>query len=174
VRTMTMCALTVLCLLLMMMSNASGAQQAPPVSEKTVKGNDFSIIPGVRVGVIELGQTIEHIEELMGKGEIYPRRDFQIYSFPGHHIDVSVQKELAIMVLVMNPRYRTKEGISVGSRVTPIIRTYGKSYEFEEIKGTDDYIITYWDKGISFSVRKDLIIKIKIFNQKLGLKSLTR
>jgi hypothetical protein len=157
-----------------MLLPASGGQQAVPSLEKAIKGNDLLIIPGIRVGVIELGQTIEHIEGFIGKGEIVPRKDFQIYSFPEHQIDVSVQKELAVMILVLNPRYKTKEGICVGSSVTPIIRNYGKSYEFEEQKGSDDYIITYWEKGISFSLRKNRIIKIKIFNEKLGMKFLNK
>jgi len=144
-----------------------------PPGEKLIPGNDYVILPGKRAGTIELGDSIDRVEARIGRGIIAPRKDFQIYSFPRYLMDLCVQKDQIVMILLVNPRYRTREGISVGESSSSIIRAFGKQYEYEEMTGADhEYIIQYWEKGISFSIRKERIVKIKVFNQKLVMKQM--
>lgn len=131
---------------------------------------ELLIIPGKSAGPIQLGENIDALESRIGKGQIVPGESFQIFSFQKLMIDVCVQKDTIVMVLVRNPKYHTREGICVGGKVTPVIRTFGRKYEYESVKSPEvDYIIQYWEKGISFSVKNDQIVKIKIFNQKLTI-----
>jgi len=147
------------------------AQTPSGPSVKEIKGDDHIMMPGKRVGVIELGANINNVENVIGKGEIAPRKDFQIYHFMQYSIDVSVQKDTIIMILVTSRKYRTPEGFCVGGSISPVIRSYGKEYEYEDIKGTNgEYLIQYWEKGIAFSVKQERITRIKIFNSRIGLK----
>lgn len=127
---------------------------------------DTLIIPGKRAGEISLGRPIDVVEKKWGEGKIVPKENFQIYSFPKKLFDLGVQKDVVIMILLRNPAYRTAEGIAVGTEVSRIIRVFGKDYEYERVKSKDtDYILNYWEKGIAFSIKRDYIKKIKIFNQ---------
>ncbi len=145
----------------------------PAPGEKLIPRNDLLIIPGKRAGAIELGASIDRIEGRIGRGIIAPRKDFQIYSFPQYLMDLCVQKDLVVMILLVNPRYKTREGICVGGSASSIIRAFGKNYEYEEMNNADhDYIIQFWERGISFSVKKEQITKIKVFNQKLVMKQM--
>lgn len=147
------------------------AQNPAAAPVKEIKGDDHLIVPGKRVGVIELGADINTVESKIGNGEIAPRKDFQIYHFTQYSIDVSVQKDTIIMILVTNRKYKTPEGFYVGGSISPVIRHYGKDYEYEDIKGSNgEYLIQYWEKGISFSVKHERITRIKIFNSKIAIK----
>lgn|GEM_PF-1463060 len=164
--------ITVLIVLLLCTLTPPPAAQSPasaPVKE--IKGDDHLLVPGKRVGVIELGADIKTVESRIGNGEIAPRKDFQIYHFVQYSIDVSVQKDTIIMILVTNRKYRTQEGFCVGGSISPVIRQYGKDYEYEDIKGSNgEYLIQYWEKGISFSVKRERITRIKIFNSRIIIK----
>lgn len=149
------------------------APPAPAPQPTSAVMNDFIIVPGERAGIFRLGETVESLENLIGKGMIIPREEFQIYSFKDWMVDVCVKKDQILMILIMNPRFATKEGIRIGMDVTPVVRTYGRKYDYEKTNSSDvDYIIQYWDSGISFSVKKETIVKIKVFDQKLAIKQL--
>ncbi|MDQ7825251.1 MAG: hypothetical protein RDV48_20795 [Candidatus Eremiobacteraeota bacterium] len=153
-------------------SSLSGSPlKSPPPFVTTVKGGDTLIVPGKRVGAIALGEQIDRVESRIGKAEIVPREDFQIYSFVQYLLDLGVQKDSVMIILVMNPAYATSEGIAVGRGITTVIRAYGRNYEYEEIKNADvEYLISYPAQGISFSVWKEKVVKIKIYNQKLTIR----
>lgn len=141
----------------------------PPAIDK----DDFLIIPGKRAGTFQLGESIESLESRIGKGIIAPRENFQIYSFKDWMVDLCVQKDLIMMILVMNPKFATKEGIKIGSSVSPVVRTFGRKYEYQKVENGDiDYIIQYWDSGISFSIKNEQIMKLKVFDQKLTIKEI--
>jgi hypothetical protein len=161
--------------LLILLSLMLTAAQPGAVQERLIEGNDYLIMPGKRAGAIELGNSIEQVERRIGRGTIAPRKDFQIYSFPQYMMDLSVQKEQVVTILLINRRYKTQEGICVGGSVSSVIRAYGKDYEFEEINKADcDYVIQYWEKGITFSVKDEHITRIRIFNQKMVLKQMSK
>ncbi len=150
------------------------SKQKPPENRvptpEPLISDDYLIIPGKRAGIFQLGEPIGKLESILGKGLIAPREDFQIYSFVGRNVDVGVQKDLVTMILVMNNKYSTKEGIRIGERVSPAVRIYGTKYEYSKAGSSNvDYLIQYWDAGISFSVKNERIVKIKLFNQKLAI-----
>ncbi len=162
--------ITVMILWIVMMRPLAAENPAVPPT-KEIKGDDHMLVPGKRVGVIELGSNINNVENIIGKGEIAPRKDFQIYRFMQYLIDVSVQKDTIIMILVTNRKYKTPEGFCIGGSISPVIRQYGKDYEYEDIKDAGgEYLIQYWEKGISFSVRHERITRIKIFNSRIAIK----
>ena len=146
------------------------SDQAPrAVATAPVRGRggsplgDQQIVPGVRVGDVWVGDHIDEVRPHLGKVEIAPRKDLLIYS--GAELDVGVRRDRVQMVVIKSPRFKTQEGIAVGGSVTPVIEALGRGYEYTEKKPAPlQYVLDYWDRGISFTTERDVITQIKIFS----------
>ncbi len=122
---------------------------------------DGLIQAGQRVDFITLNLPVEQVEAILGTGRIRPERSSQLYIFEQVGLSVSVQRGLVQSILVKTPDLRTADGLSVGSDVDRVVRTFGADYE-QEPRTPQEYSLHYWSRGIHFAVRGTRVVSILV------------
>ena len=114
----------------------------------------FLIVPGHRVGPIVLGMRVVQVFRYLGppsnrsgsegSGKFsWPHRGITVRVDSGGHVDT---------VFVEHPRYRTAQGVGVGSGLEEVLRAFGPTHQAQEDRTT--LVLAYPGLGISFALDK--------------------
>ena len=146
--------------------------QAPPdpkeeTSQKQPAEN-LLIEPGIGVGDVKLGMTVDQMKDVLGKPDVAATGVSYMYKSLGIEVVVKDKQTISAIscgnphnmttpvVKALGPacRFRTAEGIGIGSAANEIIQTYG-----EPTKKSGDRLV-YKEKKISFFLTDDKVIGI--------------
>ncbi|MDR7416058.1 MAG: hypothetical protein QN193_03700 [Armatimonadota bacterium] len=114
----------------------------------------FLIVPGQRVGPVVLGmrvvQVFQHLGPPAGRAGsegggkfFWPQRGITVRVDSAGHVDT---------IFVEHPRYRTAQGIGVGSGLEEVLRAFGPTHQAQEDRST--LVLAYPGLGISFALDK--------------------
>jgi hypothetical protein len=146
-----------------------------PVPLATVGPDDNLVVPGERVGFLRLGLHIGLAEERLGRGRAKPTQQAVLYRFDTAGLTCAVQRGQVSSVLVSNPIYKTRTGLSVGSDADLVVRELGDEYEYEPLErngasptpggpaGTVyGYTLHYWREGVHINLIEDKVDTILV------------
>jgi len=149
------------------------AQDAPdesisPETQAEESGNDLLIQPGIGVGKVTFGMTVAEMKDILGKPDVEATGISYLYSSLGIEI-IAIDKATIDRIYCGNPenekapritvleqacKFKTAEGIGIGSTEDQIIEAYG------EPTARRDNRLMYRDKRMSFTVVEDKVIGI--------------
>lgn len=133
----------------------SWRREPEPVPVRAARG-DGRVLAGLRVDFITLGLPIERVEAVLGQGKARPERGAVVHLFDEAGVRVSAADGRVQSILVQNPNLRTPDGLGVGVDVDRVVRSFGEDYEYEG-RGSEQYTLHYWSKGIHFTVKDDKV-----------------
>ncbi len=113
------------------------------------------IVPGQRVGPIVLGMRMVQVFQYLGPpaGRVRAERSGKFF-WPQQGITVRVDFDGHVdTIFVEHPRYRTAQGIGVGSGLEEVLRAFGPTNQVQEDRTT--LVLAYPQLGVSFVVHKD-------------------
>lgn len=136
-----------------------------------VSSEDLLIRPGIGVGKIKLGMTIQQMKDILGKPDIAATGISYMYRDLG--IEIVAKDKVTISAIVCgNPsgkshpivkamekvcKFKTIEGIGIGSTADEVLKVFG-----EPTKRSNDTLRYYKDKRMSISLANDKVIGIWI------------
>jgi len=178
--------LSLVVLLLLMAAELPAPQSATPPPKTTVvtAPDDQLLVPGERVGFLNLGINIALVEERLGRGQAKPTQTAVLYRFPQAGISCAVNKSQVVSILVNNPNFHTAKGVQVGSDADAVVRELGDQYEYDgaerpapnpetsfatPVKASptpqvseQTYTLHYWREGIHLFLRGDKVESILV------------
>lgn len=107
--------------------------------EKSTKGNDFLIAPGLSLGKIRLGMRKKEVVALLGKPDNESNDSSMVYaSKNGNETEIFLFKDKAIQISFTSPVYATHEGINTenfaGEKFRHDFNRYRISWRFDNFK----------------------------------------
>ena len=130
---------------------------------------DLLIRPGIGVGKIEFGMTVQQMKDILGKPDVAGTGISYMYTSLGIEI-VAKGKVTISAILCGNPsnrkdlpmlkameeacKFKTAEGIGIGSTEVQVLKAFG-----QPTRRRDDTLL-YKNKRISFSLANDKVIGI--------------
>ena len=129
---------------------------------------DLLIRPGISVGKIEFGMTVQQMKDILGKPDVAGTGISYMYTSLGIEIvakdkvtisavlcgNASNRKEPMFKAMEEACKFKTAEGIGIGSTEVQIIKAFG-----QPTRRRDDKLL-YKDKRISFSLAEGKVIGI--------------
>lgn len=137
-------------------------------SQAEESGNDLLIQSGIGVGKVKFGMTVEEMKDILGKPDVEVTGISYLYSSLGIEI-VAKDKATISAIVCGNPenktdpavkaleqtcKFKTAEGIGIGSTEAQIIEAYG------EPTSRRDHRLLYKDKHMFFSLDNGKLIGI--------------
>ena len=118
----------------------------------SVAQNSYLVKPGISVGNIAIGESRHKVRSLAGKPTSI-LEDEGIDQFSG--FTVRYENDRVAEIIIISPRYRTAEGISIKSTPQQFLKTYPKSkikcyVEEGATSVTNGRVYDEIDKGIAF------------------------
>ena len=114
-------------------SNPNPAVNTPATN---VQNNSAMIVPGVGVGPIRLGMTVDQMKQILGKPDIAVTGFSYVYADLGIEVIAKDKQTISSITCVhhidnaspaVTPcQYKTDEGIGIGSTVAEVIAAYGE------------------------------------------------
>jgi hypothetical protein len=115
----------------------------------------YLIVPGRAAGPAVLGMPGQELVRQLGRpsGEVRAQAQARL-SWPGLGLTVRLDGDGKVdAVFVESPRFRTAEGVGVGSTRQEVLAAFGATDRAQEDRST--LILAYPALGISFAIRKD-------------------
>ncbi|MDR7562797.1 MAG: hypothetical protein QN172_04600 [Armatimonadota bacterium] len=136
------------------MSTGLGAALLAILTVPTVVPAALLIVPGQRVGPVVLGMRMVQVFQYLGPPAAQARSEGSgRFFWPQRGITVRVDVEGHVdAIFVEHPRYRTAQGLGVGSELAELLRTFGPTDQAQEDRNT--LILAYPHLGISFALDK--------------------
>ena len=139
-----------------------------PASQAEESDSDLLIQPGIGVGKVKFGMTVEKMKDILGKPDVDATGISYLYSSLGIEIiamdhttidriscgNPENKSDSIIKVMEQACKFKTAEGIGIGSTEAQVIEAYG---EPTNRRGNR---LMYKDKRISFTLAEDKIIGI--------------
>jgi len=143
-------------------------ESVSPETQAEESSNDLLIQPRIGVGKVRFGMTIKEMKDILGKPDFEEMGISYVYSSLGIQI-ITVDKATIDRICCGNPenmtdprmtaleqacKFKTTEGIGIGSTEAQIIEAYG------EPTARQDNRLMYKDKRMTFTVVEDKVIGI--------------
>lgn len=114
--------------------------------------DDTRIVPGRRLGPLELGAHFSSISQILGEPPEGPVGDPPSYLWPKYGIGAATNPQGNVVLLgTVNPEFVAPGGIRVGSPVAAVQVSLGLNYQRMPTQDPSVYWIRF-DEGISFAV----------------------
>ncbi len=150
-------------------TEAESNQQAGDSSKERVgdSSEDLVIRPGIGVGKIKLGMTVQQMKDILGKPDVAATGISYMYTSLG--IEVVARDEVVSHIYCGNPngnslpivkametacKFKTVEGIGIGSTEEQVLKAFGQPTK--RSNGT----LRYKDESMSISLANDKVIGI--------------
>ncbi|MFN8672007.1 MAG: hypothetical protein U0457_07990 [Candidatus Sericytochromatia bacterium] len=131
------------------------------ISFSAQAGNDFEINPGKNVGKITAKTTYKDLEKLYGAKNLKNKKERFIpdsdettditYVHENKPEELKVlwrdKKLLYVVITNKKSKYKTKEGIKVGSTMSEVTKANGKAFDFSGFAWDFGGRVTNWNKG---------------------------
>ncbi len=147
-----------------------------PLSLMGEVAEDMLLEPGVGLGRAKFGDTIQQVEEIMGRGELTPQptgfdgvQTIQL-DYPQKGVLFQFNNSRLTIITVNSPGYATKDGIQVGVDVGEVIRFLGTNYQMKrsllDHSPTEEESYELFYELVSVKVRGRLVEEIRIRTKK--------
>ena len=149
--------------------NAAESKTGESTYRENEQSNIMLIEPGTGVGKVRLGMTVEEMKSCLGKPDIDATGISFVYADLGIEVVIRGEKVYQIYCVhhinnapaVKACKYKTAEGIGIGSTESEIISTYGEPYKRGESALS---FITYNELGMRFELDNDQVVLILVLN----------
>lgn len=130
--------------------------------DRDLASGDLRIVPGVRVGGIQLGQATDFVVQQWKKPDkkvpVPKKAGYEMWSYPDKGMIVVVYKNRVDGIMISTPGFRTIKDIHVGSKREDVVRAYGKPKSRDNAHDLESYP----DNGIEFSYEKGVVRQILV------------
>lgn len=122
----------------------------------------LAIVPGRAAGPVVIGMRLVELVQLLGPpGGLGRAREGEKLSWPALGLTVRLDREGRVdAVFVDSPRYRTAQGVGVGSSRQQVLAAFGPPTYAQEDQAF--LILAYPALGISFGIRKDRMDRVEV------------
>jgi hypothetical protein len=152
-------------LVLFLLATATEMYSAPSTlkvnpTPTTKSSQDSLIVPGVRIGPLTLGLSVEELTKQFGKGQLRPLKTGVLHLYEDLGVIVYVEDDVIASVSVRSPHFATRGGVKVGDDVDTVLSSLGRDYDLE---GSDeDYVLHNWDQGWHVGVEKNIVTYFRV------------
>jgi hypothetical protein len=128
--------------------------------DRDLASGDRRIVPGVRVGGLEIGQPVEFVlkqwKNPSRRAPFPNKQGAELWSYPRKGVIVITWQGRIDGIWIFSPEFRTIRDIHVGSKRDDVIRAYGKP------KAREDNMESYPDSGMGYFYEKGVVKQIYI------------
>lgn len=128
--------------------------------ERDLASGDRRIVPGVRVGGIQIGQSVEFVLRQWknpSRQAPFPNKaGYRLWSYPKKGVVIVESSGRVDGIWIFSPEFHTAGDIHVGSRRGEVVRAYGTP------RTREDNLESYPDSGVGFFYEKGVVKQIYV------------
>lgn len=130
--------------------------------ERDLASGDYRIVPGVRVGGIQLGQSVTFVlkqwKEPQKKAPFRNKEGAELWSYEKKGVMVITFQGRVDGLWISSGAFHTVKDVHVGSKRDDVVRAYGNP------KSKEENMETYPDNGLAFFYEKGVVKQIVVLD----------